>query len=80
MPDFLHPDKDNYSDDDLIQEEKSVRRVSEILPGKEKRWIIWKFLWPPLKIVVTPWITFFSTVRRDWENNTVAYYRQRIGC
>ena len=36
MPDFLHPDKENYSNDDLIQEEKIRPQSFQDFAGQRK--------------------------------------------
>src|SRR5690606_1456542 len=36
MPDFLHPDKDNFSDDELLQEEKIRPQSFQVFAGQRK--------------------------------------------
>ena len=40
MPDFLHADKENFSDEELMQEEQIRPQSFKDFADKEKRWII----------------------------------------
>jgi hypothetical protein len=65
MPNFLHPDKENFSDDELFRRIIFVRKVSEILQGNARRWKIWKSLLRQPNPETVLWIMSYYMARRD---------------
>jgi Holliday junction resolvasome, helicase subunit len=73
MPDFLHADKENFSDEELMQEEKIRPQSFADFAGQRKTLDNLEVFVQRRKIVAVLWTTFFFTVLPGWEKRLLAH-------